>query len=365
MEHDINSSNAKNDNSIFEYSVDYSGASSIQDILNLSVDMRHRRRGFIVSPDVIDEFNKTNNSFLNVSMLNPSHKRDDDDDGYCNIKNSNSMPAKLTNSPARSIKKTTGVDDLSNEDKVKKKLENLNNTPSIDIDDRANACIEEYKKRREYREKRRLINKSSTTPNRYNCNVKENKVISGSKSMKNHESTLSKRKEIIDISKAEEKTSKKKQIKLKSLVNLNESSIASDELSCYDFDPTSVIDGSSTCLLEKSYRDICAKRHEERQKRNKMMIDSQEIRKRKRYSESSESSDSSHSQFKKTRKSYVVEDSKVDSSLRLMNRRRNFKLRSRAIVVDSSSDSDDKSSCKKQFALESTKSSKKKVKKRW
>lgn len=37
--------------------------------------MRHRRRGFIVSPDVIDEFNKTNNSFLDVSMINENHKK--------------------------------------------------------------------------------------------------------------------------------------------------------------------------------------------------------------------------------------------------------------------------------------------------
>lgn len=49
--------------------------------------------------------------------------------------------------------------------------------------------------------------------------------------MKSHESSLSKRKGIIDTSKAQEKTSKKNQMKIKA--NLNESSIACDELSCY------------------------------------------------------------------------------------------------------------------------------------
>lgn len=165
-----------------------------------------------------------------------------------------------------------------------------------------------------------------------------------------------------------------------------------------DFDPTSVIDDSSTCLLEKSYRDICANRLKERQQRKKMMIDSQEIRKRKSkyilfnilviilshtfvdnsilniagYSESSESSDSPQSLFKKTCKNPAVKDTKVNSplptfsndSLPLFNRRQNFRFNT-SRVVNSSTDSDDKSSCKKQFPLVPTKNIKRKVKKRW
>lgn len=39
MESGIDSSYVKNDNSLLDYSVDYSGASSVHDILNLSMGM--------------------------------------------------------------------------------------------------------------------------------------------------------------------------------------------------------------------------------------------------------------------------------------------------------------------------------------